>query len=205
MVTGRRDQTTVAPQALYLLNDPFVRDQSLALAERLFAQFERDATKRDDAERDDLDRIRRAYRLTFCRTPTSHEIDRARLYLSEYDDAQRALLASAETRPSASAATPTTSKATGTKRAANSGAAATPANTKSMAGAGKGAGAARKQAQSPAAAPAPEPVVRVNPDERPRADESLGDEPIAVRDARAAAWASFCQALFGAAEFRYLR
>ena len=33
MVTGSRDATTVAPQALYLLNDPFVRTQSLALAE----------------------------------------------------------------------------------------------------------------------------------------------------------------------------
>ena len=35
MVTGSRDTTTVATQALYLLNDPFVRRQSLALAERL--------------------------------------------------------------------------------------------------------------------------------------------------------------------------
>ena len=31
MVTGSRDSTTVATQALYLLNDPFVRDQALAL------------------------------------------------------------------------------------------------------------------------------------------------------------------------------
>jgi len=35
MVTGSRDVTTVSPQALYLLNDPFVREQSKALAERL--------------------------------------------------------------------------------------------------------------------------------------------------------------------------
>src|SRR5262249_9547851 len=35
MVTGRRDTTTVAPQALYLLNDPFVRTQALVLAQRL--------------------------------------------------------------------------------------------------------------------------------------------------------------------------
>ena len=32
MVTGDRDTTTVASQALYLLNDPFVRSQSRALA-----------------------------------------------------------------------------------------------------------------------------------------------------------------------------
>ena len=38
MVTGRRDTTTVATQALYLLNDPFVRRQSLDLAERLLGR-----------------------------------------------------------------------------------------------------------------------------------------------------------------------
>ena len=32
MVTGSRDTTTVATQALYLLNDPFVRRQALDLA-----------------------------------------------------------------------------------------------------------------------------------------------------------------------------
>ena len=53
MVTGSRDTTTVATQALYLLNDPFVRRQSLALAERLLAR-----TDLDDAGRVDL-----AYRL----------------------------------------------------------------------------------------------------------------------------------------------
>ena len=47
MVTGSRDTTTVAAQALYLLNDPFVRPQSLALAERLLA-----ATQRSDDEPD---------------------------------------------------------------------------------------------------------------------------------------------------------
>ena len=57
MVTGSRDTTTVAPQALYLLNDPFVRRQSLALAERLL-----DRTDLDDDGRVDL-----AYRLTLGR------------------------------------------------------------------------------------------------------------------------------------------
>ncbi len=54
MVTGSRDTTTVATQALYLLNDPFVRRQALALAERLLA--------RDGV--DDAERISWAYRLT---------------------------------------------------------------------------------------------------------------------------------------------
>ena len=42
MVTGSRDTTTVATQALYLLNDPFVRRQSLDLAERLLRRDELD-------------------------------------------------------------------------------------------------------------------------------------------------------------------
>ncbi|MSR58294.1 MAG: DUF1549 domain-containing protein [Planctomycetaceae bacterium] len=174
MVTGRRDQTTVAPQALYLLNDPFVRDGSLALAARLLARVERDGAQPGDAEPDDLDRIHRAYRLTVCRPPTSHEVDRAMRYLSEYEEAQRALLA-----------------------LSNAGNATPAATTTAEAAAAANAGGALP--------PKPEPVVPVNPDERPRADQSSSDDPLVVRDPRAAAWASFCQALFSAAEFRYLR
>ena len=57
MVTGRRDTTTVAPQALYLLNDPFVRQQALALAQACSA----------GASLDDTGRIDLAYRLTVGR------------------------------------------------------------------------------------------------------------------------------------------
>ena len=35
---GKRDVTTVAPQALTLLNNPFVHEQSAALARRVIAQ-----------------------------------------------------------------------------------------------------------------------------------------------------------------------
>ncbi len=59
MVTGSRDTTTVATQALYLLNDSFIRRQALALAERLLA---RDAI-------DDAERINWAYRLTLRARP----------------------------------------------------------------------------------------------------------------------------------------
>src|SRR5436305_6204043 len=57
MVTGSRDATTVATQALYLLNDPFVRRNALDLAERLLRE-----TQLDDAARVDL-----AYRVTLAR------------------------------------------------------------------------------------------------------------------------------------------
>ena len=65
MVTGSRDTTTVAPQALYLLNDPFVLQQSLALAERLLQR----------TDLDDAGRIQLAYRLTVGRPATAKEID----------------------------------------------------------------------------------------------------------------------------------
>jgi mono/diheme cytochrome c family protein len=75
MVTGSRDNTTVAPQALYLLNDPFVRQQSLTLADRLL--------KRTDL--DDAGRITLAYRLTVSRPATAKEIERVRSYLADYE------------------------------------------------------------------------------------------------------------------------
>jgi hypothetical protein len=99
MVTGSRDTTTVAPQALYLLNDPFVRQQALALAERLLAQ----------ADLDDAGRVQKAYRLALGRAATASEVERATRYLAEYEAAAgartaawasfcQAVLASAEFR-----------------------------------------------------------------------------------------------------------
>ncbi|MCI0457673.1 MAG: PSD1 and planctomycete cytochrome C domain-containing protein [Gemmataceae bacterium] len=80
MVTGSRDTTTVATQALYLLNDPFVRQQAQALAERLL--------KRTDL--DDASCIRLAYRLTVGRVATAQEVERAHRYLAEYEAEARA-------------------------------------------------------------------------------------------------------------------
>jgi hypothetical protein len=101
MVTGSRDTTTVATQALYLLNDPFVRQQSLALAGRLLQR----------TDLDDPGRINLAYRLSLGRPATAKEIERVQRYLAEYMTSQptepksaawgsfcQALLASAEFR-----------------------------------------------------------------------------------------------------------
>jgi hypothetical protein len=101
LVTGRRDTTTVASQALYLLNDAFVRQQAEALAERILRE-----TSLADAGRIGL-----AYRLTLGRPAAASEIDRASSYLADYQAAARdsparaawasfcqALLASAEFR-----------------------------------------------------------------------------------------------------------
>ena len=62
--TGRRDSSTVAPQALYLMNNPFVLEQSKRAAERLLSE----------RHPDDRARIIRAYRLALGRAPTEREI-----------------------------------------------------------------------------------------------------------------------------------
>ena len=79
MVTGNRDTTTVATQALYLLNDRFVHDQAATLA--------KDVLHQHDAG--DADRIRSVYQRSLGRQPTSKEVDRATTFLAEYESASR--------------------------------------------------------------------------------------------------------------------
>ena len=62
---SRRVSTTVAPQALTLLNSEFLQDQSMALADRLA----------DEAGDDLKSQIRLAYRLTLAREATENEVD----------------------------------------------------------------------------------------------------------------------------------
>ncbi len=78
MVTGSRDVTVVATQALYLLNDPFVRRESLNMARRLLSEVSTDS-----------ERVKLAYRLTLGREPTETELQRAAGYLAEYELAAR--------------------------------------------------------------------------------------------------------------------
>jgi mono/diheme cytochrome c family protein len=70
--TGRRNVTTVAPQALALLNDPFVRARAGDFANRLL----------DEAGGDSARSVDRAYRLAFGRPPTDAERDAAVEFLA---------------------------------------------------------------------------------------------------------------------------
>ena len=79
MVTGNRDTTTVATQALYLLNDRFVHDQATALAKDVLHL----------ADAGDADRVKAVYRRSLGRQPTAGEVERATTYLSEYESAAR--------------------------------------------------------------------------------------------------------------------
>jgi hypothetical protein len=74
LVTGARDTTTVPTQALYLLNDGFVRKQSLALAEYL--------TTRTDLS--DEAKVDEAYLRIVGRHATPEDIARTRGYLVEF-------------------------------------------------------------------------------------------------------------------------
>jgi hypothetical protein len=60
---SRRDETTVAPQALAVLNDPFVRDRAVEFAERLRKE------SGDDVE----SAVRSAFAITVARSPSESE------------------------------------------------------------------------------------------------------------------------------------
>jgi hypothetical protein len=70
VATGRRDATTVAGQALYLMNSPWVMEQAEAAAVRLLAQAERE-------------RLPTLYRRAFGRLPTLAEQRRVDAFLQE--------------------------------------------------------------------------------------------------------------------------
>lgn len=76
-LAGQRDQTIVAPQALFMMNSQFVLDQSRALAGRL-------------VEQDELtpgNRIGRLYNIAYSRDPSESEISRAIAYIERFREA----------------------------------------------------------------------------------------------------------------------
>jgi len=79
LVTGKRETTTVPTQSLYLLNSGFVRQQSLALAERLLTQ----------SHHPDVERIQQAYLLTLGRDATKQEVKRAQEFLTTFESSYR--------------------------------------------------------------------------------------------------------------------
>jgi hypothetical protein len=74
VLNGDRPTTTVAPQALFLMNSPLVRGECRAMAERLLAQPAQDA-----------DRLRRAYLRAYARPPSEAEVARDLGFLEAYE------------------------------------------------------------------------------------------------------------------------
>ncbi|MBM3821793.1 MAG: DUF1553 domain-containing protein [Verrucomicrobia bacterium] len=78
LVTGKRSSSTVVTQALFLLNDPWVRSQARAAARRTF-----------DAASDNPARVRFAYRATLGRSPKDAEQETALRHLEKSGEATR--------------------------------------------------------------------------------------------------------------------
>ncbi|MFT4113482.1 DUF1549 and DUF1553 domain-containing protein, partial [Silvibacterium sp.] len=74
LVSGRREVTTVPSQALFMLNSPFVREQSLLLAKELLRSHDSDAK-----------RIRIAYERVAGSDPSEADIRRVRSFLAAYE------------------------------------------------------------------------------------------------------------------------
>ena len=177
LVTGSRETTTVPTQALYLLNDAFVRRNALATAESLLSQ----------PGLDDRARLENAYLATLGRAPTTSEIERGLFYLADYQaqasEALAAEFAAVQQRERELLA------------AAQQPADATqPANPNAAKPAGQGLAAAQQAAAQVA-----------NADDVDQTEFVVKAEVIQARDARTASWASLVQALLGSGEFRFLR
>ena len=74
---GKRSNTNVAPQALFMMNSEFVAERARNLAERLLA-----ARLPNDETLSDSRRVERAYRITLNREADPGEIDSALTYVS---------------------------------------------------------------------------------------------------------------------------
>jgi cytochrome c553 len=73
VTVGKRATTTVAPQALYLMNNPFVRTQAEALADRVLKGGSNDES-----------RVRWLYREALLREPTTEEVARMTGFVAKY-------------------------------------------------------------------------------------------------------------------------
>lgn len=78
-MTGERERTNVATQALYLLNDEAVTKSAEAFANRVRASSD-----------DDAERIVYAFSTAFGRRPTANESDAARAFLRDFRALKRA-------------------------------------------------------------------------------------------------------------------
>jgi hypothetical protein len=189
MVTGNRDATTVPTQALYLLNDPFVRHQSLGLARRALGR----------ADLDDAGRINLIYRLTLGRSATSQETELAAHYLADFQASYQQLAASnpAATQPSEAADAPPAPAKQRKREVQAVALLQQPDNS-----GGNAQGAAGDQNNAPGNGNGNGNGGLAG---RIIVDPHGASEIILPQNPREAAWASFCQAIFGSAEFRYLK
>ena len=87
MVNARRSTTTVSPQALFVMNSPFVQEQSLAFAQETLK-----------AGKTDADKINYAYRKAYSRVASPAELASAASFLTRYGQALTAAVPDANKR-----------------------------------------------------------------------------------------------------------
>lgn len=75
MVTGKRSNTTVPPQALFLLNDPLVRKSALVKSKRIASKSSEDLSAS----------ITTIYRESFQRNPSELELATAIAFIQDYE------------------------------------------------------------------------------------------------------------------------
>ena len=80
-VTGRRNETTLPTQALFLLNSPFVVERADALARRIVGE----------SQWDDARRVREIFRRTLQRDPGALEQEQAIEYVRTIEQAWASL------------------------------------------------------------------------------------------------------------------
>src|SRR5258706_175046 len=68
---GERPSTTIAPQALHLMNNPQVRAAAKGFAKRVFG----------DGAIGDADAVKQAYRIALCREPSADELAEAATFM----------------------------------------------------------------------------------------------------------------------------
>ena len=179
MVTGKRTNTTVAPQALFMLNDAFVRTYALQLATKL----------RGDQTTTQAETIAKAYRLILNRQPIAEEQQQALTFLADYRT-QYTQLQSPPAEATLAADTSSDSEVPAAVQSANG------SDPNRKASTGTTSPAAATASVVPVAAPEDSRDAEFKPDSLPvptPADPDL------------AALSAFVQALFAAGEFRYVR
>ena len=88
VINGRRSTTTVAPQALFMMNSQLIRESSNHLAEKLLSS----------PDKSNVERIARAYELVLSRPPAEAETQEWLEFLTEYAQAQSSQVAEPEVR-----------------------------------------------------------------------------------------------------------
>ena len=91
LVVGQRDVTTVATQALYMMNNPFVREQAAAMAKGLLA----------NAQLEDSAKINQAFRLAYGHGANSDELRMAQAFISDYERSLDSALSATDRRQQA--------------------------------------------------------------------------------------------------------